>query len=77
MEVTMPRKPISVSVSGYLALVCVVTFLVGVGIDAAAAKPQVSGEFYGLTMIGFLGTFGWWLLGTMVHRSRLNKMRYK
>ncbi len=71
-----PRKALSVSVAGW-ASICLTLVIVGLYVIEARNNDNPPGD----PVAGALGIllfvcFFWWAIGTALHRSRLNRMRY-
>ncbi len=74
---TMIRKPTSVSIAGYVSLaLCAMYFIV----LASGEMENRRSIFWATSSDFWLSIFVcafWWLVGTLIHRSRLNRMRYR
>ncbi len=71
-----PRKSASVSLAGWAAL-CLALLIVAWYLTelVRVGEPEPDPLVGALVLVQFV-CFSWWFLGTLIHRSRVNRMRY-
>ncbi len=72
----MIRKPLSVTIAGTVALVVTLLFVGLVTIAVLAGREAPPAWLAGALVLAGLASFWWWVIGTMLHRMRLNRRRY-
>ena len=71
------RKPTSVRMAGYLSLALCVVFTALWIADYYTSSGRELARPGGVAALGILASTLYWSVGTVIHRSRLNRMRYR
>lgn len=72
----MIAKLVSVSIAGWVALVVTLLFVGSVTVSGLAGRETPPDWLAGALFLTMCVSFWWWVLGTALHRSRLNRRRY-
>ncbi len=74
---TMIRKPTSVRIAGYLSLALMAGLFILMASGESKNRHSVFWASESDFWIGICACAFWWIVGTLIHRSRLNRMRYR
>ncbi len=73
----MIPKPVSVRVAGRAAVLMWVVVAVTAAIAFLGRSNPAPSTFVGTLLLLSIPCAVWWVIGTLLHRYRLNRMRYR
>lgn len=73
----MIKKPLSVRVAGWFALGLFALLVGWAGTAVTHNPPMPPDPDIAFVVLPMLGCVAWWVVGTVLHRSRVNRMKYQ